>query len=207
MRQFVFILAILMMAVYGASASEVTINPVDAKGIYYESQGFIIDSLSVRKNSIYENRSLLEFDVSGLSGTVPHTTLDLSYGKFYDGYYQVPPSDSIIDVFAYVGDGVVSTADFFAGGLTPFMSFVGDNDYEIGYGYIRIDVTSAVQAVVAAGEQFIGFRLSTDTEAQFMAGWCIGVPDPVLTVTPEPTTVLLLGLGGISLILRKRSRV
>ena len=204
MRQFVFILAILMMAVYGASASEVTINPVDAKGIYYESQGFIIDSLSVRKNSIYENRSLLEFDVSGLSVTVPHTTLDLSYDKFYDGVHYVPPSRSIIDVFVYSGDGIITMADFFAGGSEPFTSFIGDDGYELGYGYTRVDVTPVIQAAVAAGEQYVGFRLSTETDADFSFGWCVGLPDPVLTVTPEPATILLFGLGVLAM--RKRVR-
>jgi hypothetical protein len=134
-----------------------------------------------------------------LSGTIPLTTLDLSFGNLD---YPEPP-DGIIDVFVYVGDGIITTDDFYAGGSTPFTSFVGENDPEYGYGYISIDVTSAVQDILTASEQFIGFRLSTETDDRFDLGSSIGVPDPVMTVVPEPGTVFLLGLGGLVLI-RKR---
>ena len=70
---------------------------------------------------------------------------------------------------------------------TPFTSFVGENGPE--YGYISIDVTSAVQDILTAGAQFIGFRLSTETDDRFELGRCIGVPEPVLTVVPEPASL------------------
>jgi len=64
---------------------------------------------------------------------------------------------------------------------------------------VSIEVTSVVQTAIASGDQFIGFRLSTETDDMFFMGYSIGVPDPVLTVVPEPATFLLLGLGSLVL--------
>ncbi len=187
-------------------ATTISIAPSDARRIYNKDESIVLvlDALSVAKYSSYENRSFLEFDVSGLSESIPYCTLDLSYGKFFDGAHYIPPSESIIDVFAYTGNGVIAVDDFSAGGLQPFTSFIGENNPGIGYGYISIDVTSIIQEAIAIEQQFVGFRLSTETEATFDLGWGIGVPDPVLTIIPEPATVLLLGLGGLTL--RKRRK-
>jgi hypothetical protein len=142
-----------------------------------------------------EDRAILEFDVSGLSETVPLITLDI----WFDNIDPEPPV-GIIDVFTFIGDGVVTADDFYAGGPTPFTSFIAENGPE--YGYASIDVTSAVRDVLTANEQFVGFRLSTETEDRFNMGNMSMLPDPILTVIPEPTTVLLLGLGALAM--RKR---
>ncbi len=199
MKKLIVLLAVLVLAVSTAGATVITIDPTDAKGIRFtEGQYFVVDYLSIRANYVDIDRSLLEFDISGLSETIPLVTLDLSFGNLD---YPAPP-DGIIDVFVYAGDGIVTTTDFYAGGSMPFVSFVGENGPE--YGYVSIDVTSAVQAILMLGEQYLGFRFSTETEDMFFMGWSIGVPDPVLTGVPEPATVILLGLGG--LLLRKKRK-
>ncbi len=203
MKKLLVLLAVLVFTASMVRATVITISPVDAKGIrFIEAQYFVVSYLNVKTSPMLEDRTLLEFNVSGLSGTILLATLDLSFGNLD---YPEPP-DGIIDVFTYVGDGVVIADEFYAGGTTPFVSFVGENDpeYGYGYGYISIDVTSAVQDVLTAGEEFIGFRLSTETDDRFTVGWSIGVPDPVLTVVPEPGTIALLGLG--ALLLRRRRK-
>jgi hypothetical protein len=201
------------LAISIVQAMPVTIAAADAKGIrFIDDTYYVVNYLSVRidyqdetrTQLNYEDRSLIEFDISGLSGTISNCTLDLSYGKFFDGVHHVPPSESIIDVFAYVGDGTVNASDFFAGGTSPFISFIGEVDYERGYTYTQIEVTSIIQAAVSAGEMYIGFRLSTQTDAVFSFGSMIAVPNPVLTVIPEPASVLLVAFGG--LVVRKRFR-
>ena len=192
MKKLIVLLAVLVLAVSTVRATVVTIDPTDAKGIRFtEGQYFVVDYLSIRANYVDIDRSLLEFDVSGLSETIPLITLDLSFGN---EDYPDPP-DGIIDIFVYAGDGIVTAADFYAGGPAPFASFVGENGPE--YGYVSIDVTSAVQAILTLGEQYLGFRLSTETEDMFFIGRRIGVPDPVLTGVPEPSTFVLLGLVGV----------
>lgn len=198
-KRIIVLFTVVVLSGSVTKTTAITINTADAKGIRYEEQYSIVNFLGVSTNSMYADRTLLEFDISDLSGTIPLTTLDLSFGNLD---YPDPP-DGIIDVFAYVGDGIVTANDFYAGGLTPFTSFVGENGPE--YGYISIDVTSVTQTVVTAGNQFIGFRLSTETDDVFTVGWSIGVPDPVLTVIPEPGAIALLGLG--ALLLRRRRRV
>jgi len=190
-------LVVLLLTTSVIRATVITINPTDARGIrdFHNGDGpFLLNSLLIKKGT--EDRSVLEFDVSGLSESIPLVTLDLSFGNLD---YPEPP-DGIIDVFTYIGDGIITADEFYVGGSTPFTSFVGENGPE--YGFVSIDVTSVIQDILAADEQFIGFRLSTETSDRFDIGQAIGVPDPVLTAVPEPATVLLLALGG--LFLRRR---
>jgi len=96
---------------------------------------FLLNSLLIKKGT--EDKSVLEFDVSGVSQTVPLVTLDI----WFDNIDPEPPV-GIIDVFTFVGDGVITAGEFYAGGSTPFTSFVAENGPEYGYGYVSIEVTS-----------------------------------------------------------------
>jgi hypothetical protein len=183
----------LHISVLSAPAAEISINPTDVRGILGNMwDPFLLNFLAIAmfEDRTVEDRTVLEFDVSGLGGTLPLVTLDVSYVNS-----DPSPPDGIIDVFTFIGDGVVTADEFYAGGPTPFTSFVG------GGVFASVDVTSSVQAAVDAGDRFIGFRLSTETGDRYLLGSIVGKPVPVLTVIPEPATILLLGLG--SLIVRK----
>ena len=105
------------------------------------------------------------------------------------------PPDGIIDVYNFTGDGIVTLDDFDAGGDVPFTSFSSVGSYDD----ISIDVTSILHDAMTSGDQFLSFRLSTITGDRYMMGSIVGQPMPVLTVVPEPATVLLLGLGCLAL--------
>lgn len=196
-RKLIVLLAVVALGGSAAKATMVvTIYPEDAKGIrdFHNGEGpFLLSSLMIDKGT--ENRSVLEFDVSGLSGKQQPVTLNLWLDNIDEG-----SPEGIIDVFTFVGDGVVTADDFYAGGLTPFISFIGE-DY---FCRVTIDVTSVIQDILTADEEFIGFRLSTETTDRFNMGRVCRLPDPVLTVVPEPASVLLLALGGLALIRRRQ---
>jgi hypothetical protein len=193
----IVLLVLFHISVLSAPAVAASINPTDARGIRKQDWwglsllGFL--AINNQHTSTYwaEDRTVLEFDVSSLSGTpLELVTLDLGMENGWPG-----PPDGIIDVFTFTGDGIVTADEFFAGGPAPFMSVVvGDVD-----GIVKFDVTSAVQTAVMAGDRFIGFRLSTETLDNYFLGGIVQLPEPVLTVVPEPVTLLLLGLGGILL--------
>ena len=66
-----------------------------------------------------------------------------------------------------------------------------------------MDVTAAVQNVPAAGELFLGFRLSTTTDDRFLFGPPF-TAEPTLQVAvtpiPEPGTAILIGVGTLGLL-------
>jgi hypothetical protein len=197
MRRFILLLAVMVLAASAGNAATIAVSPASGRSIRLDlGQYLLLDFLSVMNPS---DRAILEYDVSDLSPSVPLVTLDISFGNL--DYPSAP--EGIVDIFAFIGDGTVTGDDFYAGGPTPLISFVGENGPE--YGYISIDVTSAVKGVLAGGGQYIGFRLSTETTDRFFLGEAIDVPNPVLTAVPEPLTLSILALGSL-LVRGRRSR-
>lgn len=192
-KELVVLLTVVVLAGSAAKATMVvTIYPEEARGIrnFHNGEGpLLLNFLSVNKWT--EDRSVLEYDVSSLKGKQQPVTLNLWLDNIDEG-----SPEGIIDVFSFEGDGVVTTDDFYAGGMTPFISFVGE-DY---FYRVTIDVTSVIQDILTADEKFIGFRLSTETTDRFGLGRTVMLPGPVLTyANPEPATVLLLGFGCLAL--------
>lgn len=195
MTRLICLLGTIALASSACQATVIAANPDGERSILLiGEQYYVVDYLSVMNPT---DRAILEYDVSGLDESVLLVTLDISFGNL--DYPGLP--DGIIDVFTFTGDGVVTASDFYAGGSAPFMSFVGENGPE--YGYVSIDVTSAVHDVLAGGGQYIGFRLSTGTTDRFDIGEAIDVPNPILTVIPEPATLVIFAIGGLLL---RRSR-
>jgi hypothetical protein len=186
--EFVWLAALaLALAGLGRVQAEVLL-PTDAKGIRQlpGQNPFLLNFLSI--NQSIEDRTVIEFDVRGLPGTLPTTTLDL------DLLNEDPGGPvGFIDVFTFAGTGTVTPGLFSAG--TFFTSFSNNQS-----GLERVDVTAAVQAAVTAGEPFLGFRLSTLTSDRFFIGPPFRPTGPTLTVVPEPSTVVLFGLGTLALL-------
>jgi hypothetical protein len=68
-------------------------------------------------------------------------------------------------------------------------------------GLEHVDVSAAVLAAQQAGDDFIGFRLSTTTDSRYLLGPPFTQAGPSLTVEviPEPGTLTLLAIGAIGI--------
>lgn len=93
----------------------------------------------------FEDRGIIEFSLAGLALPISRAKLSLPV------FASMGPFPFDIDVFAYSADGQLTLSDW-AGG-TFLRSFRYRNKR-----VVKLDVTSAVEAALAAGQQFIGFR-------------------------------------------------
>lgn len=162
------------------------LDPADAHGIRnIGGETLLLDFLSVMNGT--EDRTVLEFDIRALGGTPWLAMLHLYVGNLDD-----EPPDGVIDVYAFNGDGIVTIDEFWAGGPTPAASVV------CGQGLVTVDVTSAVRASAAAGAEFVGFRLSTQTGDRYGLGSISGQPEPVLAVAVTSPDLSWCRLSGTS---------
>ncbi|WP_147262829.1 hypothetical protein [Roseiarcus fermentans] len=148
-----------------------------------------------------EDRTVLEFDVGALPPAarrpieliLPVSNIDQPGG---------PPG--WINVFTFIGGGVVHSSDFFAG--DPFATISsGDGAVET----LNLDVTTAVQDTIANGGRFLAFRLSTTSEDRYFLGREFGLPDPTLSFSvPERSTwaMMLAGFAGLGFAGYQRTR-
>lgn len=145
-----------------------------------------------------EDRAALEFDVSGLAGTLVSATLNGDWDNI-----DTAPPDGLIDVYTYVGDGVITTADFSAG---AFFKSVVHNGTEPPATFLSIDVTAAVQNALDGGQTYLGFSLRAGSNDRYNGPDLIGLPDPVLVVNlvPEPTSAWLLAVLALIPALRRK---
>jgi len=194
MRKIIKCLVVLVLLASSGEASIITVENTDAKAIRnVDGVLDIVDFLSVAyieepSEYLWDDRTILEFNISGLTETIPFASLDFGLDN-----RDPDPPDGTIDVYNFTGDGIVTLDDVGAGGDVPFTSFIGLDDD------ISIDVTSILHDALNTGDQFLSFRLSTITGDRYMMGSIVGQPMPVLTIIPEPATVFLLGLGCLAL--------
>jgi hypothetical protein len=169
--------ALLSAAIIAAALPALAqdIAPADARGIrIIQGQGpLLLTFLAVKKTSTpLDDRTVAEFPLASVSGQ--HSfALALGIEDLDPG----APAGTI-DVYWYVGDGVVTAQEFFAGALTT--SFDCD-----GNGVFTVDVTDAVNQALAQQAAFVGFRLSTITADRYFLGSIAGQPEPVLRVGPS----------------------
>jgi hypothetical protein len=157
-------------------------------------EGSIVQSLNVPQ---FEDRGIIEFDISSLSQ--PVTRVDLILNIFGSN----GPFPFTIDVFTYTGNGVLSLEDFNMGSFFTSFRYSGESS-------ISLDVTPFIESLVASGQNFAGFNFrfaipsSISLNGPFVAfnslefppaARLVSIPvvldttQPVITVAASPTTL------------------
>jgi hypothetical protein len=160
-----------LAAAAGAALGQ-DIPAADARGIrIIGTQGpLLLTFLAIKRTSTpLDDRTVAEFPLASVPAGAS-CSLVLGLSDLDPG-----PPPGTIDVYWYVGDGVVTEQEFFAGSLTT--SFQYD-----GVGVVSVDVSAAVAQAIAQNANFVGFRLSTVTADRYFLGSIVGQPEPVLRI-------------------------
>jgi hypothetical protein len=110
----------------------------------------------------FEDRGIIEFDISSLSGPISAAKLKLSV------FASNGPYPFTIDAFAYQGDGVLAADDWDRGSLFTAFEYIGEPA-------VTLDVTVPLQDLISAGATFAGFNFrfsvpsSIDLNGPFVA--------------------------------------
>ena len=97
----------------------------------------------------FQDRGFVEFDISRLSQPVSRADLELPV------YAANGPFPFTINVLVYAGDGSLTLSDFSAGAPVTSFSYAGGS-------YETLDVTSAINSLIASGASFAGFKFQID---------------------------------------------
>jgi N-acetylneuraminic acid mutarotase len=92
-----------------------------------------------------EDRGIIEFDISSISAPVESAKLNLRV------YASTGPYPFTVNVYWYLGDGLLTTSDWGSGALLTTFSYAGQAS-------VTLDVTPALRALVASGARFAGFN-------------------------------------------------
>jgi hypothetical protein len=154
-----------------------------------------------------EIRSMAEFDISGF--TVPPgefisaaffevqvTCIDV-FGMGVDGDI---PSGLAVD--GYIGNGIDELSDFEAGNGN-LLDSIATPAPEVGQ-VLRFSVTPFVTDLVDANETYVGLTLRAEDFGGLMFEEGNGYPKLTIQTAPEPGTLALFALAGLSLLRRRR---
>lgn len=118
---------------------------------------------------VMEDRTLCHFDLTGLSGTVPTTYMDVPLDNVAPG-----AGIATVEFYFFQADGTVSTDEWGLGTLRDF--FAG---LPAGVTVIQLDITSLVQSWVNADVQIMGVSIRGGSgTARYEMGATAGLPAP-----------------------------
>ncbi|MEM1165623.1 MAG: hypothetical protein AAGI30_04960 [Planctomycetota bacterium] len=222
-----------VLAVMGVTAS-VQAAPIplaDGGSVYdLDSVGIVPSSTSPdRRNSALWNitsrsdrrvRAFFEFDITGLAGPVIQSAT-VSAGFFEqlgfndDGVIpgNAPSSVGAADItyFIYGGDGVITSSDYenFTNPAVQAIT-VGtltrpDGSANWVESLVGTDLTAAVQAIVDAGFDYVGFGAQLNPSINFTSrNLRLSELDIDIVAVPAPGAAGLLGVAGIAAARRRR---
>ena len=201
MKKFVFFatigIALVVILSGTASAGHIVLPVVDGvvrDGLDSPKDGIadvimanvVVQVLDVERDIMpFEDRGILEFDLSTLSGPITSATLDLNV------FSSNGPYPFNVDVFTYTGDGILSLNDFNVGTLFHTFGYSGEKT-------VQLDATPFIKTIVSSGDQYAGFNLqfaepsTIPMNGPFVAFNSLEYP-PAATLTilavPEFTTI------------------
>lgn len=156
---------------------------------------------------------LSEYNLSGLtSSPTAFVTFNVfKAGGLFTGVNDTP-FNGTIDVFAYAGNNSEDISDYQAPSIGTVGSF---NTLGLLVGStISLDITSIFNNAIAGGQSSLGIRLQRRGETDALSqAWTFDTfhltsNDQTTTVTPEPSTYLLLasGLAVMGVVAQRRRR-
>ena len=149
-------------------------------------------------NPLNEDRTISHFAIDGL-GPVTNATLSIPVEELDPG---LPLG--VFDVYYFYGDGTVSADEWDFGTLLQSLTNV-DGDYSD----LFVDVTGILNAGIQQNKSYLSFnfRAGSGSDRYILgAGAGIALPDSSIAITPvpEPSTLVLLTLGTITILFAPR---
>lgn len=142
----------------------------------------VVQVLNVERSvQPFEDRGIIEFDISDLLPPSPNTRMDL----VLDVFSSMGPFPFRVDIFTYEGDGFLSLADFNAGIFFKSFEYSGES-------VVKVDVAPVIAKLRSSGKAFAGFNLQTvpstiPINGPFVAFGSLEVPPAAQLTSPPPT--------------------
>ena len=203
LRRLTIICATVLCCLVGFASFGYTavIKAADITGLRSSNNGGSVILLNFAAvNASNEDRTVVHFELSTLSGVVPRATLNIPVANLDPG-----GQDGNFDVYSFFGDGVVSTDEWDSGVL--FQSFSGLQDVRET---LLVDISRLVQASVNRNIPFLSFNFRGSVDRYFL-GDSIGLPDTSITVgevqtpVPAPSSALLFLSGLAAFVVWRRN--
>jgi hypothetical protein len=213
----------LVLAAAPARAASITLTSVDfgTSSSAFEGDGSFVSfsgsNLVVGHGTGgLRSRAIVEFDISGIDvgWTLTNATFFLTDEGGASG--QMGSAGTAVPRWGYAGDGVVQLGDEDTGGATGLSDLLTTGSGGSTYG---VNVLALINSFVGASENYAGFIVEeNDSDLGFMNFLLpgSGSTEPRLVIqydeapgpapVPEPSSLLLLGTGGLLAVAVRRWR-
>jgi len=173
------------------------ITPVDMTGLRSFDGGANVLLLTFDAvKLVTEDRTIVHFDISGLSGTFSNTVLDIPINNIDPGL-----PGGIFEVYAFAGDGTVSIEEWSFG--TLFQTFTGIAG---GEQTLSTNITSLLQTAVDNGDTYLSLNFRGGNNDRYWLSDIFSLPEPSINTVPLPPALWLFGFG-LSLFCGMRRKV
>ena len=163
---------LLGLVLLPAGGGATMIAPMDMTGLRSSDGGanvFLLTFSAVKIGT--EDRTVAHFDISGFSGILPRTILNIPVSRLTD------PGLGKFAVYAFQGDGKVSTDEWNAGSLVDTFT-----DIPVGAQTLSKDITALLQKAIDQGHTYLSFSFrGVEINDRYFLSDIVGLPDPSIS--------------------------